>query len=119
MSVMQDPWRVVADHPEAVALRAVGFLQSRRLECERFLARAGLSEADLGRRPIQPEHLAAILDFLIANEATLLDFARTVDLLPETAYEARRLFDRRAPVHRRMTGETWAAPPRAPPSEIR
>ena len=104
MPAMQDPWTVVADHPEALALRAFGFVQSRRRERERFLAGTGLSEADLGRRPVHREHLAAILDFLIADEAALLDFARTIDLPPEAAYEARRLFSRGA---------------RPPPSEIR
>src|SRR5712692_10507648 len=96
MSALQDPWAAAADHAEAVALRAFGFVQSRRIERERFLARTGFSEAELGRRPIQLEHLTAILDFLIANEAALLDFARTADLPPEAAYEARRLFGRSA-----------------------
>jgi hypothetical protein len=94
MAELRDTWTTIADHPEAVAIRAIGFLKSRRSERTRFLAGTGLTETDLGRRPVQPEHLAAIFDYLIANEAALLDFARATDLPPEAAYEARRLFAR-------------------------
>jgi hypothetical protein len=94
MPQMRDTWTAIADHPEAVAIRAIGYLESRRPERARFLARSGLSEADLGRRPMRPEHLTAIFNYLIANESALLDFARTIDLPPEATYEARRLFGR-------------------------
>jgi Protein of unknown function (DUF3572) len=81
----------VFDSPEAVAIRALGFLSSRNGALDRFLSRSGLSPADLTRRPANPTHLTAILDFLITDETTLQEFARTVDLPPEAAYEARRL----------------------------
>jgi hypothetical protein len=78
--------------PEAVAIRALGFLTSRRTELERFLAHTGLTPADLKHQPVESEHLAAILDYVISHERTLLEFSRAVDLPPEAAYEARRLF---------------------------
>jgi hypothetical protein len=79
-----------------VAIRALGFLASRRAELERFLAQTGLAHADLKRQPAEPEHLVAILDFVIGHEATLLEFSRAVDLPPEATYEARRLFSHMA-----------------------
>ena len=81
----------ILDNPEAVAMRALGFIASRHNELDRFLSRTGLSPADLNRRPANPRYLTAILDFLIKDETTLQEFARTVDLPPEAAYEARRL----------------------------
>ena len=79
---------------EALALRALGFIGARPSEREDFLSSFGLTTADLARRPVRPEHLAAALDFLIANEGMLLAFAETLDLAPDAAYEARRLFRR-------------------------
>jgi Protein of unknown function (DUF3572) len=81
----------ILDTPEAVAIRALGFIASRHNELGRFLSRTGLSSAELHRRPANPRYLTAILDFLITDETTLQEFARTVDLPPEAAYEARRL----------------------------
>ncbi len=79
---------------EALALRALGFIGARPSAREDFLSSFGLTTADLARRPVRPEHLAAALDFLIANEAMLLAFAETLSLAPDAAYEARRLFRR-------------------------
>src|SRR5215469_11443469 len=79
------------DNPEAVAIRALGFIASRHNELDRFLSGTGLSSAELTRRPANPRYLTAILDFLIRDETTLQEFARAVDLPPEAAYEARRL----------------------------
>ena len=81
------------DGSEALALRAAGFVFGNRPALDSFLAEAGLSAAELSRRPLEPRHLAAVLDFLIAHETVLLEFARRVDLPPEAAYEARRMFN--------------------------
>lgn len=78
--------------PEAVAIRALGFLAGQRAELERFLLASGLSHADFRRDPIDTAHLAAMLDFLIANGSLLLEFSRAMDVTPATVYEARRLF---------------------------
>jgi hypothetical protein len=87
----------VLDTPEAVALRALGFVASRSGQMDRFLMRSGLSPADLKMQPPNPRHLTAILDFLITDETALQEFSRTVDLPPEAAYEARRLVGQRPP----------------------
>jgi hypothetical protein len=79
-----------ADHWQAVAVRALGFVADDRSECDRFLAGAGMSRADLQRRPVATTHLAAVLDFLVTNESALQKFVRKVDISMEAAYEARR-----------------------------
>ncbi len=85
-------WMATLAHPDTVAIRALGFLANNRDDLQRFLEWAGLSHADLRRHPLEPGHLAAVLDFLVMNETTLLDFSRKTDLPPEAAYEARRVF---------------------------
>jgi hypothetical protein len=80
------------DRAEALALRAAGYLKSNRAELDRFLRCTGVSSADLFLRPPRPEHLALILDFLISSERLLLAFAHAVDLPPEAAYDARRVY---------------------------
>jgi hypothetical protein len=102
MSLVKETWMARLANPEAVAIRALGFLAGRRPELERFLAHTGLSHADVKRRPADPEHLAAVLDFVISHETTLLEFSRAVDLPPEAAYEARRLFS-----HTTTPGRRW------------
>ena len=79
------------DYPEAVALRALGYV-NHRAELDAFLARSGLA-GELRQPPVRREVLSAVLDFLVGNEAALVQFSHAVDLPPEAAYEARRKFD--------------------------
>ncbi len=106
MDALPQTWAALLTHPEAVALRVLGFVASDRPELDRFLSETGLSQGDLKRVPICLEYLAAILDFLVTNEAALLRFARAVDLPPEAVHEARHMFDRRRPM--RENGELRA-----------
>ena len=76
---------------EVLAIRALGFITSTRSGLNRLLAHSRLGEADFRRRPIAAEHLAAVLDFIITDEALLVAFAGAVEVSPETLYEARRL----------------------------
>ena len=78
------------DHPETVALRALGF-SHHRAELDCFLAQAGM-DGEIRRPPVRREVLAKVFDFLLGNEAALIQFSHAVDLPPEAAYEARRLF---------------------------
>lgn len=93
-------WTVESEQPEAVALRALGFIANDRTQLARFLSRSGLSAADLKRQPVDRRHLSAVLDFLLADEAALSRFTRTADLPAEAAYEARRLFHHRTAARR-------------------
>jgi len=79
------------DYPEAVALRALGYFH-HRAELDRFLASAGI-DGEVRQPPVRRDVLAKVLDFLLENEAALIQFSHAVDLPPEAAYEARRRFD--------------------------
>ena len=79
------------DYPEAVALRALGYVH-HRVALDRFLASAGL-DGEVRQPPVRREVLAKVLDFLVENEDALIRFSHAVDLPPEAAYEARRRFD--------------------------
>ena len=80
-----------SEESELLALRALGFVMSARSGLSRLSAESGIRESDLARRPVKREHLARVLDFVITDEALLVAFARAVDVLPESVYEARRL----------------------------
>jgi hypothetical protein len=95
MTVHLDTW-IGDDYPDVVAHRAAGFVVSNAPERDRFLARSGLSHADLGRRPLERRHMTSVLDFLIEDEAALTKFARTTDIPVEVAYEARRIYGRQS-----------------------
>lgn len=77
---------------EALAVRVVGFLARDHAT---FLSRMGLSGKDLVQPPLDPECLAAALEYVVGNEAVLRDFTRTVGLPLESVYAARRHFRNR------------------------
>jgi hypothetical protein len=77
------------NYPEAVALRALGYFP-HRVELDSFLASAGL-DGEIRCPPVRREVLTKVLDFLVGNEAALIQFSHAVDLPPEATYEARRL----------------------------
>ena len=99
-------WTEMSEQPEAVALRALGFVASDNTELQRFLSRSGLSAADLQQQPVDRRHLSAVLDFLLADETALSRFTRAADLPAEAAYEARRLFNNRTAARRTANART-------------
>lgn len=94
---MDSEWRTGRGWPEAVAVRAAGFVAGHRAMRDRFEAEMGLPLAEPGRGPISRSHLLAVLDFVIAREAVLRAFAARADLPLEAAYEARRAVERGGP----------------------
>jgi hypothetical protein len=90
MLFQQQNWMPIRNYHEAVALRALGFVASRPRELARFLGDSGLSQSELMQCPTDHGHLAAVLDFVIAHEDLLRNFAAAIDEPPETAYEASR-----------------------------
>lgn len=86
----------LSDLPETLATRALGFVINNPGRLRKFLSFARLSRADVKRPRMNRENLAAVLDYLIADETTLLKFVRAVDLLPEAVYDARCFFGHRS-----------------------
>jgi hypothetical protein len=79
------------DAAEAIATEALGFIagDSARLGC--FLAESGLGPETLRRAAVDPAFLPAVLDFILAHEADLLDFAAHFGVDPKHITAARRL----------------------------
>lgn len=80
---------VSRDEAEALAIDALGFLAGEENRLAAFLLTTGLAPADLRRQAGSVEFLAAVLDFLAADESLLLVFASAQHIAPETVLLAR------------------------------
>ena len=68
------------DTAETVALQALGWLVGNSDLRDVFLVATGLSEMDLRTRAGEPELLAAVLDFLLMDDAWVVQFCDEVGL---------------------------------------
>jgi hypothetical protein len=76
---------------EILALEALAWLAGQHDGITRFLAASGLEAADLRRAAGDRDFLASLLDFLLANEALLLEFCRDASISPQSIHKARFL----------------------------
>jgi hypothetical protein len=74
---------------ETIALQALTHLVGQEKLLDRFMALTGLSPSDLQTGATDPDFLAGVLDFFLANEADLLDFCDAQDIAPEIPAKAR------------------------------
>lgn len=74
----------------ALAIDALGFLAGDPDRLSRFLALTGLEAHELRAAASEPSFFVALLDFILADEATVLDFAASSSIRPERIGEARR-----------------------------
>ena len=74
---------------ETVALQALTYLVGQEKLLDRFMALSGLSPRDLQNGVTDPDFLAAVLDFFLANEADLLDLCAAENIAPEIPAKAR------------------------------
>jgi Protein of unknown function (DUF3572) len=65
---------------ETLALKGLAFLARDPEQLLRFLTATGVELDHLRQRAEDPELLAAVLDFLLAEEALLLDFSASEGL---------------------------------------
>ena len=75
---------------ETLALKALAHIAADAETLQRFLAITGLEPADLRRRAEEPELLAAILDFVLSDDAISQAFAAAEGLETATLHQARR-----------------------------
>ena len=68
---------------EILALQALGWLAGDPERIERFLALSGLDPASLRDVADSPDTQRAVLDFLLADEALLLDFCEMAQIPPK------------------------------------
>lgn len=75
---------------EVLGLRALQYLAETDA-LEPFCAESGIDQASVGRRAAEPDLLAAVLDFVLQEDARLLGLCDTAGIRPETVAAARRL----------------------------
>lgn len=74
---------------QTLALQALAFLAARDDPFTAFLSLSGTDPATLRARAAEPEVLAAVLDFLLADEALLVAFCQAEALPFEAPARAR------------------------------
>jgi hypothetical protein len=73
---------------ETTALKALGWLAAQDDLFATFLSASGASLADVRRQAGEPAFLAAVLAFLMQNDAWVLDFATANAIRPEAVAQA-------------------------------
>jgi hypothetical protein len=76
---------------ETLALKGLAWVAGDGDLLARLLAASGLEPDDLKARADDAELLAAVVDFLLSDDALLAQFCATEDVKPLTMHQARRL----------------------------
>ncbi len=82
--------RASEDDASTLAIEALSFVASDTVLFNRFLRLTGLELENLREAATEPAFLAGVLDFVIADEATLNDFAAHAGIPPQDVAAARR-----------------------------
>lgn len=77
------------DDADILALKALTYLAQLPDEIDRFVALSGLTPRDLRSRADDREVLAAVMDFLLADDQRLLGFCEALAIDPKDAQRAR------------------------------
>ena len=77
------------DRAEGVAVQALGWIAGREEALGAFLGAAGCAPEDLRIRAAEPEFLGFVLDFLLQDEAALMEFCDDAHLPYEAPMQAR------------------------------
>lgn len=77
------------EQAETLAIGALAFLATDPEALARFLALTGLDPAGLRNAAAEPGFLAGLLDYFLANEALLVDYARDAGVPPDEIARAR------------------------------
>ena len=83
--------RTTLDDAETIALSALGFLADSPNRLELLMDQSGLDLATIRQRAADRNFLVAVLDFLLANEALLVDFCESTQTPPKAVQMANRL----------------------------
>jgi hypothetical protein len=73
---------------ETIALNVLGFLVESPQAMERLMNQSGLDLSTIRKRAVDREFLAAVVDFLMANEELLVDFCESRRVDPKTVQMA-------------------------------
>ena len=72
-------------------MNGLAFLAAQPEEIERFLRNSGLDAAELRLRAADPDVLRAVLDYILAGDATTTGFCEEQALDPRVLHEANRI----------------------------
>jgi hypothetical protein len=75
---------------ETIALNGLAYLAATQGDIERFLNISGVEAGALRARAGEPEFLAAVMDFLLADDKLLTGFCDAEGLDPKDIHRARR-----------------------------
>lgn len=75
---------------EILALKALAFLAQSPEDLDRFVALSGVTAHDLRARADEPEILAAVMDFLLADDGRITGFCESEAIPPQLIHAARR-----------------------------
>jgi hypothetical protein len=75
---------------ETLALKALAHFAADTDALLRFLSLSGLDLQDLRKRAADPELLAAVIDFLLADEKLCAAFVEDENIQPQLLHAARR-----------------------------
>ena len=78
-----------AEDAQTVALKAIAFIAADEDLLSRFVALTGCGIDEIKSRIADPAFLGGVLDFILADEPTLLAFAEAEQLAPDTPMAAR------------------------------
>ena len=81
------------EEAEILAIGALAFLAERPEALAGFLQLTGLNPADLRNAAGESGFLAGLLDYVLANEALLVDYAADAGIAPEEIARARARLD--------------------------
>jgi hypothetical protein len=81
---------VDSDRAAILALKALTFLAHLDGALDGFVALSGIAPQDLRAGADDPEILAAVLDFVLADDARVTGFCEEEGIDPKTLYAARR-----------------------------
>ncbi len=74
---------------QTIALKAIAFIAADDELLSRFVALTGCGMDDIRARIGDPAFLGGVLDFILADEPTLIAFAEAQEMTPETPMAAR------------------------------
>ena len=79
---------IAKEHAETIALQGLAFLAGRDEDIERFLRNSGLDADALRARAADPDVLRAVIEYILAGDATTQDFCAASGLNPRALHAA-------------------------------
>lgn len=74
---------------ETVALKALGWIAGHENLLDVFMGATGAGRDDLRNGAQDPDFLASLMDFILMDDAWIMEFSEAANVPPETIVEAR------------------------------